>query len=436
MGAALLLAASIAVHPSPPILSSDRNWTTTIPATMPPSDAPVVKAEASILVDAVTGEEMFSQQPDTELPMASTTKIMTAALAITHGNLDRTVTVSKHAAAAEPANIAMKEGEKFTLRDLLYAMMIHSANDCAIAVAEAVGGTEAKFIREMNEEAARLGCTHTHFVTPNGLHDPEHFTTARDLSKIAIYATSIPFFNELIRTRSHRIKRSINQANVMMYRAHGDRFLFEYAGADGVKTGYTHQAGRCYVGSATRADDLGDRRLITVVLHAPDTLADTRAMMDYGFHAWTRHELVPEGAVQGQLTGADGSSSTPFAATTRMVVSLLGGQEHSISYQYHAQAQAPAPAGARVGYLSVSIDGGPPSLVPLATQTPITTPARYIRDQGARLVFACLSVLMLSYTYGSFTKADSHRRALLAARRGGVDPAGTRLDQRSDSHYR
>ncbi|MDQ2733081.1 MAG: D-alanyl-D-alanine carboxypeptidase, partial [Armatimonadota bacterium] len=374
-------------------------------------------------------------------PNASTTKIMTAAIAIEAGKLGRTIKVSKHAADAEPANLVMKEGEKFTLKDLLYGMMIHSANDAAIAVSEGVGGTEQHFVDKMNEKAKSLGCDHTHFVTPNGLHDPDHYTTARDLATITEYALKIPFFNTLIKTRSYKLTRSMNTKNVMVHRSRSDTFLVKYDGADGVKTGYTHQAGNCYVGSATRPDAVGPWRLVSVVLHSTDKVNDTSNLMDYGFKAWGRKELAHPGQQEGSLEpiykdqGKGGDAGTvpkvPFNAQDGITVVLRKDKPHTFDFHYHVLAQAPVSKGDRVGDFEVSVDGAKLKPVPLILSQPIPVPGRWKRAQGARWLFGGLALLSLGCSYGSFTKVNRRRRPLLSPRRGGVDPERTDRPQRS-----
>ena len=436
-----MMIAVFALRPRPTVYSGTRSWTVSLPPTAGAVSPPSVTAKAAFLADADTGQELYSLNPDLELPNASTTKIITATLAIQHGDLDRTVIASKKAADTEPANIAMKPGEKFTLRDLLYAMMIHSANDAAEAVAEAVGGSRSAFIDEMNEEARRLGCTHTHFVTPNGLQDPQHYTTARDLSVMTEYALRIPLFNELIKTHEHKIKRSINQKFLMMRRSHGDRFLFKYPGADGVKTGYTHPAGRCYVGAACRPDSMGSWRLLSVALHSKDTFKDTSAMMDYGFKAWTRSAVVRKGQIVGSLSTAPGSSapvrrSPAIAAGAPVIAVLRADQLHTIELHYHVAAAPPLESGHCVGSLEVSVDGGKKQYVPLVLPRAVPRSASWRRYQEARLAFGSLAFLAVGCSYGSFAKANRRRRVLLSPRGGNLDSQWPGPAERPNGRHR
>ena len=434
-----LMVAALVIRPHRVILSCSRSWSETMPAAIPTVARPDINARAAYVADATTGQEFYAMNADTELPEASTTKIITATLAIQHGNLDRIVTCSKNACDTEPANIDMKLGEKISERDLLYAMMIHSANDAAVAVSEAVSGKESKFVALMNAYAKRLGCTHTHFVTPNGLNDPKHYTTARDLAKFAVYALKIPFFNQLIKTRKYKIKRSINKKYLVMRRGHGgDRFLFNYTGADGVKTGYTHQAGNCYVGSATLDDAFGPRRVLTVVFHGSNTFHDTEMLMDYGFKAWTRRAVVKKGADEGTLCvrGTRPAVGSSFHTASGIMMTLRADQPHRVEMRLAARAVEPARAGERVGYMEARVDGGKWNRIPLLLDRAVPPPAVWRRIQALRFSLGILSVLLLGTSYGAFAKAYRRRRALLSANGRGMDSTGPSLPKRPNGKNR
>lgn len=168
-------------------------------------------------------------------------------------------------------------GERLSLEDLLYAILVRSANGAAVAAAEHIAGSEEEFVAMMNERATELGALDTHFTNPNGLHDPEHYSTAEDLAKITRHAIRFEDFNRVIATEDYTLDRSISADNALI--SNHNTLLEEYAGADGVKTGYTRPAGRCLVGSATR----DGWRLISVVLDSDDYVADTARLLDYGF---------------------------------------------------------------------------------------------------------------------------------------------------------
>lgn len=246
-------------------------------------DPPKIEAEAAIVMDAATGRVLYDKNAYSKRSIASTTKIMTAILAIEHGNLDELVTVSKRAAAIGGSTIHLKAGEKLSLRDLLYGLMLNSGNDAAIAIAEHIGGTVEDFAGMMTKKARELGAKNTNFKTPHGLDTPEHYSTAYDLALITRYALQNEVFNEIVRTQYAQIPgRSLHNTNEM---------LDLYTGADGVKTGYTGQAGRCLVTSATR----GGFRVISVVLNCSSRASranSSKKILDYAFDNYKMYTLV------------------------------------------------------------------------------------------------------------------------------------------------
>ena len=211
-------------------------------------DTEEISAGGVMLMDACTHKVLYAKNAHEKLPMASTTKIMTAILAIETGKLDALVTVPKEAYGVEGSSMYLRLGEKISLRDLVYGLMLVSGNDAAVAIAINVGGSIAGFAALMNEKAKALGAQNTHFVTPNGLHDAEHYTTAYDLALIASYAMQNETFREIVGTTYYRtvtgeITRTVKNKN---------KILWEYEGGNGVKTGYTMAAGKCLVFSAER----------------------------------------------------------------------------------------------------------------------------------------------------------------------------------------
>jgi D-alanyl-D-alanine carboxypeptidase (penicillin-binding protein 5/6) len=238
---------------------------------------PVIDAQSGILVDAVSGKVLYQKACRTRRPPASTTKIMTAILVIEHCKPGEVFKASPRASQTPHGSLHLKPGEQLDLDNMLYGMMLRSANDGAECVAEHIAGSEAEFAQMMNAKAKEIGATSTHFVNPHGLYNPKHYSTAYDLALIARYAIKMPKFNEIVHTKTARIERSANKKDV--YIKNTARFLWRYPGADGIKTGYTREAGRCFVGSATR----DGWRLIAVVLKSKDAGNDAAAILDFGF---------------------------------------------------------------------------------------------------------------------------------------------------------
>jgi D-alanyl-D-alanine carboxypeptidase (penicillin-binding protein 5/6) len=255
---------------------------------------PKVKAKSAILVEAETGQILYARYPDVQRPPASMTKVMTALLLIEHCDLDDFVTASKKAVSTGNSSMHLRVGEKIKVCDLLHAILLRSANDGAVAAAEHVAGSVQAFAKMMNEKARLLGATKTHFVNPHGLHHPDHITTARDMAIIVRYAMLNPTFCEIVCKQKAVIERSRNKEDVWMI--NHAKFLKLYPWADGVKTGYTRQAGLCFAGSATRAG----RRLLSVVLNSDDRDNDTMTLMEHGYQDWELLRFGKAGEIVGQ----------------------------------------------------------------------------------------------------------------------------------------
>lgn len=243
---------------------------------------PKVNADGAILMDFKTGRVLWKKNSDKKLAMASTTKIMTAIVAIENGNLNDIVEVSKKAETTPPVKMHLKKGEKIKLEYLLYALMLQSSNDAAVAIAEHIGGDVETFCKKMTEKAKELGAKDTLFVTPNGLDSGEHHSTAYDMAVITRYALNNDTFNRIINTKNISFKSDKSTYDVI----NKNRLLSEYEGANGVKTGFTGKAGHCFVGAAKRAD----MQLISVVLASgwgnmgkQQKWVDTKRILDYGF---------------------------------------------------------------------------------------------------------------------------------------------------------
>ena len=250
-------------------------------------DALDVSARSAILIEASTGQVVYEKDADTRRPMASTTKIMTALVAIESGDISREITVDAAAAGVEGSSIYLKAGEKITLEALLWALMLESANDAAAAIAIGVAGSIDAFADMMNEKAAELSLKNTHFTNPHGLSDEDHYTTARDLASLSAAAMENETFRHIVSTDKYRIAyadtaRSLHNHNKMLH---------IYDGAVGVKTGFTKASGRCLVSAAER----GGMTLIAVTLGAPDDWADHTAMLDLGFSSIERVPLIEPG---------------------------------------------------------------------------------------------------------------------------------------------
>ena len=266
-------------------------------------------ALSAVLLDATNNRILYEKNADQIMPMASTTKIMTAIIALESGNMDDVVTVSKKAASMPKVHLGMREGEQYYLKDLMKSLMLESHNDSAVAIAEHIGQSVEGFAQMMNQKARDLGCSQTFFITPNGLDaeidGKQHSTTAYELAKIAAYAIQNPKFDELIATRSASFCELTTQRSFNVHNK--DRFLDMMSGAIGIKTGFTNKAGYCFVGAIER-DGI---KLVSVVLasgwppHKNYKWTDTKALMNYGIDNY-RYRNIEQEEIPESLVVLDG----------------------------------------------------------------------------------------------------------------------------------
>lgn len=256
--------------------------------------APDVKALGAVLIDAKSGRVLWEQNGNETLANASTTKIMTCALALESGMLDDNVTVSANAASQPKVRMGLSSGEEIKLKDLLYALMLQSSNDAAVAIAEHISGSVEAFCGVMNDKAAELGAINTNFETPNGLDGDNHHSTAYDMAIITRYALGIEGFKDIITTKQISIESNKNTYSIV----NKNRLLSEYEGAIGVKTGFTGKAGNCFVGAAER----DGMTLISVVLGSGwgsvgknRKWIDTKNILNYGFQNYRYYDICIEG---------------------------------------------------------------------------------------------------------------------------------------------
>ena len=276
-----------------------------------------VSARGAVLMEAESGDVVFGQNQNARLPMASTTKIMTALVALDALPLSTVVTITEKAVGVEGSSIYLVEGERLTLEELLYALLLESANDAATAIAIAVAGSVEAFATLMNEKAATLGLKDTRFVNPHGLDDPHHYTTARELALVARAALNDPTFREICSTKRKVIPLHGDEGVRVLI--NHNRLLASYEGCIGVKTGYTKKTGRCLVSAAER-DGV---TLIAVTLNAPDDWRDHTAMLDYGFSLYRSVILCEPGFYAAPLWMVNGRQDYVMVENTASLHAVL-----------------------------------------------------------------------------------------------------------------
>jgi serine-type D-Ala-D-Ala carboxypeptidase (penicillin-binding protein 5/6) len=249
---------------------------------------PRVAATAAILADESTGQVLFERNAGAGRAMASTTKVMTALLALEQLDERRVVVIGAGPPRVGEESLRLRKGERLTVRQLLLGLLVKSANDAGVALAEAVDGSEAAFVRRMNGKAAALRLAATHYVTPYGLDRPGHQTSARDLARLWEVAMRRADFRSLVATRTARLPGVPLSLRRFVTT---NQLLGSYRWVVGGKTGFTNRAGRCLVASASR----GGRRLVAVALGSPNAFADVRALFEYGFSKFVRVRLAQRG---------------------------------------------------------------------------------------------------------------------------------------------
>lgn len=337
-------------------------------------------AKAAVLMDADSGRVLYDLCGDEQLPMASTTKIMTLIVALENADLEDTVTVSSYAASMPQVHLGMRTGEEYRLKDLLYSLMLESHNDSAVAIAEHVGGSVEQFAELMNRKAAEIGCRNTYYITPNGLDAEKdgkiHSTTARDLALVMSYCiTKSPqkdVFLEITRTPNHSFtdlsgKRSFSCTN-------HNAFLNMMTGALSGKTGFTGKAGYCYVG-ALRQDG---KTLVVALLacgwpnHKTYKWSDTRALMQYGLANYSYRSFdeikIPPETLEDVLVKNAQSDAIGENVYVRVEAveqeddgsqgGLLMREDEKVTVTLHKvkALTAPIPKGFEIGYVSYMAD--------------------------------------------------------------------------------
>ena len=303
-----------------------------------------VSGEAAIVIDTTTGRILYEKNIHHKMPMASTTKIMTALVALERVPLDKYIDVDPMAAGVEGSSIYLKANEKIKMEDLLYGLMLRSGNDAATAIAIAVAGSVEDFATLMTAKAREIGANNTNFMNPHGLSHNEHYTTAYDLAIITRAAMHHPTFKEISKTKYWRADRS-NEYN---YFVNKNKILSIVEGGDGVKTGFTKIAGRCLVASATRAD----MQFIAVTLNDGNWFNTTKELLDKSFSIYTPHVVYNAKDLVGNMPITNGlKDNVNVLAAKKIVIPVKDEELDKITtkIQFPETMNAPIIKGQAVG---------------------------------------------------------------------------------------
>jgi D-alanyl-D-alanine carboxypeptidase (penicillin-binding protein 5/6) len=379
---ALLLVAAVAAGPvaagDPPPLPVAKASSGVVPPTTPPTaDAPVLDARAWALVDARTGDVLAAHAAEERLPIASTTKLMTAYVALKELPLRKQVSAAPYTPMYAESLLGLRPGERISVRDLLYGLILQSGNDAAYDLALAASGSEERFVAEMNRYAAALGLADTHYANPIGLDEPGNYSSAYDLTALARRLLAIPAFARIAASRQ-AVLRSLRPPRRIDTRVD---LLYELPWATGVKTGYTLGAGYVLVG-AGRLDGV---QLISAVLGTESEAArdeETEELLTYGL-SLHRHEVpVRRGEALASAAVRWTDEELPLRAARGVAIGVRREQRLAVSVEAPGEVEGPVRKGAALGRATVRLDGIRVARVPLlaARAVPEATALEKARD--------------------------------------------------------
>lgn len=318
-------------------------------------EQPQVSAASALVMDRDSGRLLYFKNVDTKRYPASTTKIMTGLLLAELTQPTDIIKAPNDIKTVKGSSMHLEPGERVSAEDMLYALMIRSANDGCYAVAKHISGSVAEFCKLMNERAKAIGCTHTDFHNPHGLNDDKHITTARDLALMGREAMKNPQFAQAVGTRERWVTRSINQKDLLMKSK--NKWLELDVTGNGIKTGFTNPAGKCFVGSVER-DDI---RLITVVLKSEDYVIDTTALVEWAYATHRRGTLIATGMPAGTADVENGQSEKVKMEAAEDLIDIVpydGPAKFKVFPLNKAKLQAPVTKGQDLGTAAIVFPDG------------------------------------------------------------------------------
>jgi D-alanyl-D-alanine carboxypeptidase (penicillin-binding protein 5/6) len=385
---------------------------------------PSVKAESFALMDAETGVLLSEHAGYTSRPIASTTKVVTALLALEAGGLDEPVAAGRGVVGVGGARLGLRPGDIMTLDDLLAATLVSSANDCAFVIAEHIAGSVEAFAERMNRRAAELGAADTHFANPHGLHDADHYSSAHDLALLTREALKHERFREIVGSRFATVtfprasngRRTLRNHNKLLRRAD---FV------DGVKTGYVSESGHCLVASGTR----DDWQLIAVVLDSPDMYGDALRLLEYGHSSFRRSAYARSGEAVGRVRVQGGESASVPAVCRRPLHAVVGPELYD-GYRLEVDLDplaAPVEAGEVAGVARLLKDGRTIDKTFLLVAEDVGRSRLMVGGiWSLRAGVILLVAVLVVRTYAKVGKAHRSSRGDIPSQGGGLGPRGSR----------
>ena len=376
------------------------------PATAAPS-VPEISAGSAIVVNAANGDVLYARSPDRRRAIASTTKLMTALLTLESVSLNDRFAAVRYRAAPAEVTIGLRPGERMTVRDLMRALLLPSANDAAATLAEGVAGSRSRFVRMMNRRARQLGLDHTHYSNPVGLDVGRNYSSAADLVTLARQLRRNAFFRRTTNMPEARLRSGDHPRTVV----NRDDLVAKYRFVNGIKTGHTNKAGYVLVGSGTKHGVA----VISAVLGEPTEAArdaDTLALLEYGLAQLKRVTAVRRGERLGTAKVRYRESDTiPLVSGESVREVVHRGQRPRVSVDAPAVLRGPKPAGARVGTAIVRVDGRTVARVPVRTGAKVPAVGfveRVFGGVGTLTAIVILTVLVVAT--GSLLLAMARRR--------------------------
>ncbi len=322
-------------------------------------------AESCILIGADTRQILYNNNGYEKMGMASTTKIMTAIVALENCDSNKIVTVSENAQNQEGSSIYLRAGDEIKLLDLIYGLMLNSGNDAAVAIAEGVAKDVNSFVSMMNEKARKIGCKNTHFKNPSGLADPEHFSTAYDLALIMAYAMENEEFSKIVSTKEYQIE---NENSITYLRNH-NKLLWQTSTCIGGKTGFTKANGRCLVSVAEK----DGKRVIAVTLNDRDDWNDHKNLYEYGFGKLKKVRIISKNDIL--LTKTIRGTKVNLLADKNVEGFLKNGEKKKLSCKIYLEESVNSNIsfGSRIGWADIFVDKFKVDTIPLKSGQEVKT---------------------------------------------------------------